>query len=151
MKKSDKTIEHIWPDYFDRFTLPEGAHEEEILVYRACRTNKCEKASFLPTFEENGYIVFDEKEEIDPGTYSLSVYEKAKDVKRFTVLRADYPKPCKIAIGYTRSKHGLVQRTRERTHRKSSHIDWWLYKDARPYEEFEIIENLESHLERGQK
>lgn len=55
--------------------------------------------------------------------------------------------PYTIAIGYTEPRHGVVQRTKERKKVKSSHVDWWLYKDARPYEEFEIIDNFDEHLQ----
>jgi len=34
------------------FDLPEGAREENITVYSACNTLKCDKESFTQTFEE---------------------------------------------------------------------------------------------------
>lgn len=52
-----KRIEKIFPDYFQRFKLPDGAREELIKVYRACRSGKCDKNSFLPSFEENGCVI----------------------------------------------------------------------------------------------
>lgn len=142
-----KSIEKIFPDYFSNFELPEGAHEEEIEVYRACKTWACDKESFLNSYEENGFKVPPGCDESDPGQYSLSTFMKPKDVKRFTDCNCEYRPPCKIAKGLTARKHGIVQITRERTKRKSSHVDWWLYKDATPYEEFEMIEDFESYLE----
>lgn len=36
-----------FPAYMESIELPECAKEQEIVVYRACRTRKIEKASFL--------------------------------------------------------------------------------------------------------
>ena len=140
------TIEKIFPDYFDRFEMPEGAREESITVYRACKTGKCDEASFIPSFEENGYKVNPPSEEKDPGQYSLSTYEKPKDIKRFVKINSEYSVPYKIAIGQTVPEFGKIQRTRERTGGKSSHVDWWLYKDAKPHTVFELIEDFEEYL-----
>ena len=49
-EKQTKRIEKIFPDYFDRFEMPAGAREENIKVYRACRSGKCDRDSFLPSF-----------------------------------------------------------------------------------------------------
>ena len=56
-----------------------------------------------------------------------------------------------IAVGETNPTHGLVQRTRERTKKRTSHVDWWLYKDASPYDEFEIIADFEEYLQNYMK
>lgn len=145
-KKEQTTLERIFPDYFERFELPEGARSESIKVYRACKSGKCDRNSFLPTYEENGFAVDDGADETDPGQYSLSTYEKPTHVKRFAGVMYDIKEPCRIAAGLTNPIHGLVQRTRERKRCKSSHVDWWLYKDAAPYREFEIINDFDSFL-----
>lgn len=142
-------IEKIFPEYFNRFEMPEGAREEKITVYRACRSGRCDRESFLPTFEENGNHVSSGDDEKDPGQYSLSTYEKPKDIKRFASMVSDFQVPYQIAIGVTNPIYGLVQRTRERKVKlKSSHVDWWLYKDAAPYKDFELIEDFEAHLQK---
>lgn len=110
-----KQIEKIFPDYYQRFILPEGARKESIKVYRACRSGKCDKNSFLPSFEENGGILNPLVDLTDPGQYSLSTYEKPTDVKRFAGVISDMKVPYQIAIGVTNPRHGLVQRTKERT------------------------------------
>lgn len=144
----NSAIEKIFPDYFSRFELPLGAKEEEIEVYRACRTCKCDKQSFLPTFEEHGLKYNPGEDPNDPSVYSLSVYEKPKDVKRFAAMTSDFGKPFAIAKGKTNPAHGICQRTKERKEKyKSSHVDWWLYKKARPYEEFTIIPEFDQYLE----
>ncbi|SDG86615.1 hypothetical protein NQ534_10055 [Marvinbryantia formatexigens DSM 14469] len=146
-KSTMKRIEKIFPDYFQRFKLPDGAREESIMVYRACRSGKCDKNSFLPSFEESGYVLNPMADSADPGQYSLSTFEKPTDVKRFAGVISDMKVPYQIAIGETNPRHGLVQRTKERTKKRTSHVDWWLYKDASPYEEFEMIDNFEEHLQ----
>lgn len=142
-----KEIKKIFPDYFERFDLPDGAKEESIKVYRACRSGKCDPDSFLPSFEQNGFALNPLVDAADPGQYSLSTFEKPTDVKRFAGTMSDMKVPYQIAIGETNPRHGLVQRTRERTKKRTSHVDWWLYKDASPYEEFEVIGDFENHLQ----
>lgn len=143
---AEDKIEKVFPEYFERFELPDGAHEESITVYRACKSGRCDRASFLPSYEENGYSLKPLADEKDPGQYSLSTFEKPKDVKRFAGVMYDISEPCRIAVGKTKPIHGLVQRTRERTGKRTSHVDWWLYKDARPYQEFEIIDDFTAYL-----
>lgn len=142
-----RQIAKIFPDYFDRFELPEGARSEAIKVYRACRSGKCDKASFLPSYEQNNFVLNPLADEKDPGQYSLSSFEKPKDVKRYAGVMSDMKVPYQIAVGETNPRHGVVQRTRERTKKKTSHVDWWLYRDATPYEEFSLIADFEKYLQ----
>jgi hypothetical protein len=146
-KNTVTRIEKIFPDYFQRFKLPDGAREESIKVYRACRSGRCDKNSFLPSFEENGCVLNPMADSTDPGQYSLSTFEKPKDVKRFASIISDMKVPYQIAVGETNPRHGVVQRTKERTKKRTSHVDWWLYKDASPYDEFEMINNFEEYLQ----
>ena len=146
-KNIQRKIDKIFPEYFDRFKLPEGAREESIKVYRACRSGRCDKDSFMPSFEESGFVMNPLDDPTDPGKYSLSTYEKPTHVKRYAKLISDMKVPYTIAIGFTDPRHGICQRTRERKKTKTSHVDWWLYKDARPYEEFEIIDDFDKHLQ----
>lgn len=69
---SVERLEKIFPDYFERFELPEGAREEKIKVYRACRSGKCDSASFLPSYEEAGFKLNPMADSREPGQYSLS-------------------------------------------------------------------------------
>ena len=145
-----RQIEKIFSDYFKRFKLrfklPSGAKEESIRVYRACRSGKCDRASFLPSFEERGFVLDPLANYDDPGQYSLSTFEKPTDVKRFAGVMSDMKVPYKIAVGCTNPRHGVVQRTRERTKKRTSHVDWWFYENATPYDEFEMIDDFENHL-----
>ena len=128
--------------------MPVGAHEENITVYRACKTGECDEESFKPSYEENGYNVYPFLPEDDPSQYSLSTFEKPKDVKRFAGVMSDINEPYKIAIGQTIPEFGLVQRTRERTGKKGSHVDWWLYKDAKPHTVFSLIDDFDEYLKK---
>lgn len=142
-QKKEKNIKEF-PKFFAQLGLPpEGAKEESIEVYRACRSGQCDKNSFLPTFIEKN-IDSPEYEEC-----SLSVYEKPKDIKRFCDMNSDMGIPYKIAIGKTNPVYGKVQRTKARMKKyRSSHIDWWLYEDATPHKEFKLIEDFKQYLNR---
>lgn len=140
-------IEKIFPDYFHKFELPEGAKPEKIKVYRACRSGKCDKASFLPSYEEHNYQLDPFLAPDDPSQYSLSTYEKPNHIKRFASMNSDMHVPYKIAIGVTDPEYGVVQRTSERKRKAGSHVDWWLYEKATPYEAFELIPDFEAHLQ----
>lgn len=132
-----------FPAYFDKFVLPEGAKEQYIEVFRACKTNNLERESFLPTYEENNYSCCGE-DTTDPGEYSLSTYEKPKDVKRFTATNNQFRPPYKIAKGITEPSCGPSQRTKERKPKlKSSHVDWWIYENEEPNKHFELIQDFE--------
>ena len=144
---SNKEIEKKVPDIFKKYNMPpEGAREDEILVFRACRTNKVDADSFLPTYIEENYQFDDDEKNKNPGIFGMSTYTKAKDVKRFAITNSEYRKPLKIAIGKTNPRHGLIQPTKERDKKsKSSHVDWWLYEKACPHEEFDLIEDFEEY------
>lgn len=139
-------VARIFPEYFSQFELPELVREEKLQVYRACKSGMCDAISFIPTYEERGYKIYEGEDSRDPGLYSLSTFENPVHIKRFAALTSEMQIPYRIAIGITEPKWGVVQPTRERKARAKSHVDWWLYKDARPHESFELIENFEEYL-----
>lgn len=143
---NENRIKNIFPDYFERFELPDGAREQSINVYRACRSGKCDADSFLPSFEEAGYKLNPLADPKDPSQYSLSTYEKPNHIKRFASMTSELKVPYTIAKGVTAPQYGVSQRTCERKARSQSHVDWWLYKDATPYEVFEVLPDFEGHL-----
>ncbi len=143
-------IEKSFPDYFKNFELPADVKEEKLQAYRACKTQKCDKESFASTYEEKKGN-FSDEELKNPSTYSLSLFWKAKDIRRFTVIDSEYEKPYKIAIGHTEPCCGVVKKS---SSKKSSHIDWWLYVNAKPYLHFKIIGDFDKHymsLKKGKK
>ena len=93
IKNTKKRIENKFPHYFERLILRAGAREELIKVYRACRSGRCDKNSFLPSFEENGYVLNPIVDLTDPGQYTLSTFEKPTDVKRFAGVMSDMKVP----------------------------------------------------------
>ena len=68
-------------------------------------------------------------------------------MKRFAGAMSDMQVPYQIAVGNTNPIYGVVQRTKERTKKRTSHVDWWLYKDASPYDEFTIIADFDEYLQ----
>ncbi len=139
-------LEKKFPSYFNNFELPEGAEEQEIKVFRACKTGKVDSESFIPSFEENNYRYSDEDDKADPGLYSLSSYEKPSDIKRFATMINSFKIPFKIAVGVTSPDCGPSQRTKKRKPKsKNSHVDWWLYEGAKPYIHFTLIDDFEQY------
>lgn len=138
--------ERKFPAYFDNFEMPRWAREQELEVYRACATGKVDRGSFLNSFEENGYEVSMDGDVHNPQEYSLSAYTKFRDVKRFMTMDSRYGLPFVIAKGITKPVHGICLETREWKRNlgikyKGSHVDWWLYVNAEPFKEFEVVEN----------
>lgn len=127
-----ETLKKKFPKGFPVERLPEGAKEENIVAYRICRSGKVEAASFLPTYLDEISKVKEIDDE-DMGYYSLSVFEKASEAKRMLKFFRG-KQPCAIAAkGVTDASCGMTQRTKERTGKKTSHIDWWLYEGATPH------------------
>lgn len=133
----NEIIRKVFPEYFRAFALPDAAIEQEICVYRACPTRKIEKASFLNTYEENGFQVPVGLAADDPQVYCLSAYARLKDVKRFVVVDSKYQPPFLLAKGHTTKHDGLSCKTSDWKPNKGSHVDWWLYVDAKPWLAFE--------------
>ena len=112
-EQSKEIIKRIFPEYFNRFELPAGAHDEMIKVYRACRSGKCDKDSFLPSFEENGYVLNPLSDPRDPSEYSLSTYTKLSGVKRCMTMDSRFGVTFKIAQGITNPIHGICLETKK--------------------------------------
>lgn len=141
-----KRLDKKFPSYFNNFEMPRWAREQELEVYRACATGKADKESFLNSYEENGYNISANGRLDDPQEYSLSTYMKYGDVKRFMTMDSRFGVPFTIAKGITNPIHGICLATKEWKKKigvkyKGSHVDWWLYVNAKPYKEFEVISN----------
>ncbi len=128
--------------------MPLGACENNYTVYRACATGKVDRLSFLNSYEENGFCTILGLAENDPSQYSLSTFEKPRDVKRFATMNSSFKISFKIAKGTTNPIYGYSQRTKERdkSKKKSSHVDWWLYENATPENEFDLIQDFNTYL-----
>ena len=128
-------IKKKFPYDFPVDLLPPGAKEERIKTYRVCTTGKVENESFLPTYIEFKNIK--EFDESDIGDYSLSTFNEHREVKNILKLLSKRKPISILAIGYTDPSCGPCQRSKERTGKKTSHIDWWLYEGAQPHLFFE--------------
>lgn len=133
----EQQIKKVFPSYFENFQLPSSAKEQEIVVFRACRTHKIERESFLDSFEENGFTIPPDCDISDPQQYSLSTYFRLKDVKRFVIIDSKYNPPFLLAKGHTTITDGVSCKSQDWKKCKSSHVDWWLYVGAKPWLAFE--------------
>lgn len=133
-----------FPANFPIDKLPAGAKEEAIPVFRICLNGKVEAASFLPTYQDELALTKENYEgPHDIGWYSLSTFEDIKEVKKlFKWFRRKYCPEAVLAKGVTCPACGPCQRTQERDETKKSHVDWWLYEQAKPYLLFNPV-NLE--------
>ena len=143
-------MEKKFPDYFCNFELPEDLDTEEFIVYRACITGLADERSFLNSYEEAGRNI--SKAELhNPSAYSLSVYRKPREIKRFVSNDRRMQYPWNIATGKTNPVHGVHKETKfhlglDGRKRKTSHVDWWLYEKAQPWIDFTVIENFDDYL-----
>ena len=159
---TEQLAKKVFPEYFKNFTMPKAAQEQVIEhVYRACRTRKIERDSFLNTYEENGFKVPPNAPpgtEADPQFYCLSTYQKLKDVKRYVTMNdayqplegEQYPRPWLLARGHTTKEDGRScmsntwkkysddPKKQQKKAQKDSHVDWWLYEGAEPWLAFEV-------------
>ena len=116
---------------------PIEARAEEVEVYRICKTGEIDQASFLPSYieyERNGCL--DKLDLDDVGSYSLSCFSKIRDARNKLIFFTKREPKAIAAKGITSSDCGVIQRTRERRKTRDSHIDWWLYENAKPWKYF---------------
>lgn len=101
-----------------------------------------ERDSFLNTYEENGFELDVEARIDDPQEYSLSTYERLRDIKRFVAVTAKFSPPYVLAKGITVPSCGVSCRTKDwkAQRKRDSHVDWWLYEGAEPWKHFEEVD-----------
>lgn len=127
----------VFPAYFNNFTMPSEAKGQTIQVYRACSTRRIEQASFLNTYEENGFKNSPDKREDDPQEYCMSTYIRLKDIKRFVIIDSKYQPPWVLGTGRTAPEQGFSCKTKDWKRKcRSSHVDYWLYVGSKPWEDF---------------
>lgn len=143
------SLESVFPDCFppdfQAKILPPGLSPAKFPVYRLCLDGILNREAFLSTYEltllgkrPKGED-WDEKLK-DPETYSTSCYIKLNELKQsLKTLRRYHPSPI-IVYGTASSAYGPLQKSKERTGKKTSHVDWWLYKNADPSGDFSEIE-----------
>ncbi len=147
-----ETIEHIFPDYFSsdaRQKILENGAENNFIVYRVNKYGKDNTIAFLNYYEEtirglkiiraNRRAKTLEKYSNDINYLSVSCYRDIEDIIYYynVTLKKDYPQRI-LLKGHLSGTHGLSQLTSERiAEKKNSHVDWWLYKNAAPWVDFE--------------
>lgn len=145
MKSNTEVAENMFPDCFpsnfQETILPHNLQPTKMLVYRICKYGKIDKQAFLSTFEEVTLNLRPpgmhwEKQLNDPGTYSTSCNTDLNEILgALDSLQGYHPKAF-LCQGEASSELGPVQRTSERTHRSTSHVDWWLFRNSDPSSDF---------------
>ena len=136
-------LKEKFPTYFPVDKLPKGAKEEEIEVFRACKYGFCNK-SFLTTYEEWKNCEFKPKSynEEDISTYSMSCYEDINDLNKMLRVFKIHSKYKNLVLskGKTNINCGIILRAKD-INESGSHVDFWLYENAKPIKYFEVIKN----------
>lgn len=130
-----------FPTYFPVDKLPEEAKEEEIEVFRACKYGFCDD-SFLTTYEECRIYKFKPKgyNEEYIGTYSMSCFENIKELKSVLKKLNFYGRYKRLVLskGKTNIECGIILRAKD-IKKSGSHVDFWIYENAKPIKYFEVI------------
>lgn len=137
----------LFPSYYKSQELERILEVDEGFefdVYRVCKNGEINKESFMPWIEEFSPIEID-KTDIDNtiNCYSVSTFENFNEIKRtLKMLKRRHPK-AKIAYGKTVRCCGLSAHTKSYIpqKKKTSHIDWWVFKNAEPHKYFNEMES----------
>ena len=149
----ERKIKSQFPEYFSAEALQKillYGRAEEINVYRVGKYGHNDNKAFLNYYDEVllGLKPIRKKEAAlkkyrhSIGNLSISCYEDFDDIKDYYMLtlKDDYPKRI-LLRGKTSGECGLSCRTRSRDENCSnSHVDWWLYQDASPWQFFHEVE-----------
>lgn len=141
-------VTNVFPDYFSQDAINgifKNGKEENIEVYRVCKYGKDTTIGFLNYYEEvvqglktvrNRQTTL-EKYSKNIDSLSVSCYYLLDDIIYYYNITLKDSHPERILLkGITSSTCGLSQRTSERKVKNDSHVDWWLYKDVKPWEFF---------------
>lgn len=134
-----------FPENFETDILPEGARKENKSVYRIIKYGIDNRDSFIGTYEEISKGLIPPKKRMnlnDPGIYSTSCnIEYSEAEYALNIFMRHQPKAI-IAKGETEGSCGPCQLTSEREERDDTHVDWWIYEEAKPQMYFsEVVDN----------
>lgn len=131
-----------FPKNFETEILPvTEINSTELPVYRIIKSGEINRDAFLSTWEERKEQA--ELDESDPGTYATSCNSDLEVLERLLKRMMRYhPNPI-IAKVVTKVTCGPSQRTQERTLKKTSHVDWWIYDQSTPELHFTEVEEDE--------
>lgn len=77
-----------------------------------------------------------DKGENDPQEYSMSTFIRLNHIRRFVTIDSRFQPPLTLAKGHTTKENGKSCKTKSFKKCKSSHVDWWLYEGAEPWQAF---------------
>ena len=142
----------IFPDYFSenavKVILSEGK-KDNLHIFRVGKYGRDKTTAFLNYYEE---ILSGLKTVRNPQKYlekcknnidqlSVSCYYDINDLQYYfeVTLKDNYPERV-LLEGMSNSQYGLIQKTAERKKDvKNSHVDWWLFKGATPWLDFNEV------------
>lgn len=107
---------------------PEDSKPQTLKVYRACknRADELTKEDFLPSDEEGNL----KQEPNKPAHFSVSFFGDKKAIKKI-VLKYASQRGKHLVYGTIKSRYGFARQSKN-----SSHIDLWMYQDAKPWLDF---------------
>lgn len=127
--------------------------EKNIAVYRVSKYGNDITTAFLNYYEEISRdlkIVRNKTNELEKcskkiDSLSVSCYYDKKDIIDYYLGLTCKNFPEAILLeGETSSKHGLSSITKERKlHTQNSHVDWWIYDKATPWDSFAEVKTDE--------
>ena len=103
---------------------------------------RIDSQAFLSTAEEvaKGLRPVGKNDDInDPSYYSTSCDLRIEELYKLLKLTMKREPKAFIAKGVTEPLCGPAQLTKEREYRDTTHVDWWIYKDATPEIFFEEV------------
>lgn len=137
----DRSFPDCFPKDFATSILPDDAMPIAHKGYRLCKSGAVTRQDFVSTCEERLVRLFSQRKvqkkplPRDPSCYSTSCYSDLKElqyVKQFVMKKV--PPEAVIAEGVTAPECGLSRQSS-----RTSHIDWWIYKDTAPETYFTAI------------
>ena len=135
-----------FPENFEKEILPKEAKEDEKDVYKIIKSGIIDRNGFISTYEEIKRGLIPPKKCIDlsdPGLYSTSCnIERSEAEYVLNIFMRHQPKVF-IAKGKTKPTCGPCQLTSESKEDKTTHVDWWIYKNANPQLYFKEVNNNE--------
>lgn len=140
-----ETAKNVFPCYkdnngkvlFDINNLPPEATMKHIEnVYRFCLWGKIDKKAFQCTYLTKEEICCKDLDYDNYGTFSTSCYGKLRDVKKKFICFTRHEPEAIVAIGTITPESGYSCEDKLLRDTKSSHIHWWIFEDASPWESF---------------
>ena len=130
-----------FPDNFEADILPNDAEFAQYKAFRILKHGVLDRTAFISSFEEFKDSERKPARPLDPrsaSTYSTSLFSDFRDAEGLLkCMCRHYPRPS-IAEGITEHSCGPCKKSYN-----SSHIDWWIFKDASPEKFFKVVEQNE--------